>query len=132
MHTGVSVSTVPLLRKHCMNTERGNEVQPGEREKNEVTVRERRERESTWLEIVPLPSLPLSLLLCSHLQAHHSPIRSPIPSNSVPRRLSAAYEHTRSCIKRVFGCTSIVNAVRLVAASELRSGSVDKVKIENF
>ena len=122
-----------------MNAERGNEVQPGERERkmrsqSEREEREReRERESTWLEIVPLPSLPLSLLLCSHLQAHHSPIRSPIPSNSVPRRLSAAYERARS-YKRVFGCTSIVKAVRLVAVSELRAGSVDKVevKIEKF
>lgn len=36
------------------------------------------------LETVPLPSLPLSLLLCSHLEAHRSAIRSPIPSNSAP------------------------------------------------
>lgn len=53
---------------------------------NEVAVCE---MARTSLKTVPLPSLPLSLLLCSHLEAHHSPIRSPIPSNSAPCRLPA-------------------------------------------
>lgn len=52
----------------------------GERE-NEVAVGE---MVRASLKIVPLPWLPLSLLLSSHLETHHSPIRSPLPSNSAP------------------------------------------------
>lgn len=76
-----------------MSTERGNEVQPGE--KNEVTVRG---RQRTWPRIVPLPSLPLSLLLCSHLQAHCSPICSPAPCGP-----SAACKHTTAQLIVIHG-----------------------------
>lgn len=41
------------------------------------------------LKTVPLPSLPFSLLLCSRLEAHHSPVPSSIASNPAPRRRPA-------------------------------------------
>ena len=119
-----------------MNTERGNEVQPGEkereREKNEVTVRERRERERERV-----PGWKLSL--CHHFHYHYysAVIYRLITLLYVllypPTLCPAGYllhMNTSAHVKRVFGCTSVVKAVRLVTSSEQRAGSVVKVEVK--